>query len=82
MTQAKTKRNSKVNSEVNVLSRHELDMNKWWTSLSIVNKENLSGKPYPSCTIWWNAISIDERTRIHDESGIVRSPRNKCKGFT
>lgn len=66
----------------NVLSRIELDMNKWWTSLSVTNKENLSGKPYPTCTVWWNEISIEERIKIHDQSGIVRAPRNKCKGFT
>lgn len=75
MTQARTTTKS-------VLTRQELDMNKWWTSLSVNNKESLSGQPYPVCTIWWNGISIEERVKIHDASGIVRSPRNKCNGFT
>ncbi|GEM_PF-1889402 len=65
-----------------VLTRQELDMNKWWTSLTITNKENLSGQPYPICTSWWNHITLEERVRLHDASGIVRSPRNYCHGFT
>jgi len=73
MTTSKTKR---------VLSRQELDMNKWWTSLTITNKENLSGQPYPVCTSWWNHITLAERVKIHNESGISRSPRNYCQGFT
>ena len=75
MTQARTNTNGK-------LSRQELDMNKWWTSLSITNKETLSGKPYPTCTVWWNDISLEQRVKVHYMSGIVRAPRNKSKGFT
>ncbi len=75
MSQARTKASEK-------LSRQELDMNKWWTSLSIANKESLSGQPYPICTVWWNGITLEQRVKVHDESGIERAPRNKAKGFT
>ena len=57
-------------------------MIKWWASLSIDAKENLSGKQYPECSAWWNSLTLSEKVEAKESSGIERSKRNKTKGFT
>ena len=60
----------------------EVDMIKWWSSLCIENKEMVSGKQYPECSVWWNNLSIEEKLAVKEASGIERAKRNKTKGFT
>ena len=60
----------------------EKDMTKWWASLRIEAKESLSGKQYPECSVWWNSLSLSDKVKAKEYSGIERSKRNKSKGFT
>lgn len=60
----------------------EIQLNKWWSSLPISDKERLSGRNYPACTIWWNELSIPDRSTTYHKSGIERAKRNKSRGFT
>lgn len=60
----------------------EVDMVKWWSSLSIEGKVKVSGKTYPDCSVWWNSLPIEEKLAVKESSGIERAKRNKTKGFT
>lgn len=60
----------------------EVDMIKWWSSLSIASKVKVSGKEYPECSVWWNSLPIEEKLAVKEASGIERAKRNKTKGFT
>ena len=60
----------------------EADMIKWWSSLTIKGKVQVSGKEYPECSVWWNSLSLEEKLAAKDASGIERAKRNKTKGFT
>ncbi|MBR0110236.1 MAG: hypothetical protein IJM05_06550 [Bacteroidales bacterium] len=58
------------------------DLNLWWTSLSVAQKERVAKKglkkyagekepaeneyQYPACTIWWNNLPEEQKTWIHD----------------
>jgi hypothetical protein len=58
------------------------DVNIWWTSLSVSQKERVAKKglakfagekkpseneyQYPACTIWWNNLSEEQKAWIHD----------------
>jgi len=58
------------------------DLNLWWTSLSVAQKERVarkgitkanSGKEpakeeyqYPACSAWWNSIDEEQKAWIHD----------------
>ncbi len=60
----------------------EVEMTKWWSALSISSKEQISGKVYPECSVWWNEPTTDEQLAVKAASNIERGPRNKSKGFT
>ena len=58
------------------------DLNLWWTSLSVAQKERVAKKGLkkyagekepaeneslsPACTIWWNNLPEEQKTWIHD----------------
>ena len=58
------------------------DLEIWWSSLSIKQKERIARKGmsktspdgsvdedkvrYPACTQWWNSMDIEKQTLIHD----------------
>ena len=57
------------------------DLNLWWTSLSVAQKERVAKKgikkytgkeaaeaeyQYPACSAWWNALPEEQKTWIHD----------------
>ena len=62
------------------MQNSELDI--WWSSLSIKQKERIARKAaqkaspdgkvddsqvrYPACTAWWNSLSGTKRLEIHD----------------
>ena len=60
----------------------EIDMTKWWSAVPIATKEQVSGKPYPECSAWWNGLTLEEKIATYEASGVERGPRNKTKGFT
>ena len=61
---------------------HDDELEIWWTSLSIAQKERIAGKGqkkaspdgqvdeslirYPACTRWWNALPVEKKRTIHD----------------
>lgn len=49
----------------------------WWTSLPIVEKERVSGKMYPACSIWWNELSPDAQEQTMTKSLEIRTQGNK-----
>lgn len=48
------------------------DLNLWWTSLSVAQKERVAKKgqagdyQYPACSAWWNALPEEKKEWIHD----------------
>ena len=64
------------------MTNQQIELAKWWTSLRITDKENLSKLPYPECSVWWNKLSMEQQTAVKDQAGIARGPRNKSYGFT
>ena len=42
----------------------EIELNKWYTSLTIGDKEAITGKKYPACTKVWNEWTLDQRTEV------------------
>ena len=64
------------------MTNQQIELAKWWTSLRITDKENVSKQPYPTCTVWWNSLSMEQQTRVKEQAGIARAPRNKTHGFT
>lgn len=50
---------------------------KWYSSQSVKIKELVTGKPYPECTVVWNAWTQDERTEAIEKSGLKRQTGNK-----
>ena len=45
---------------------------KWYSSQSVKNKELVTGKPYPECTVVWNAWTQDERTEAIEKSRFLK----------
>ena len=64
------------------MTNQQIELAKWWTSLRITDKENVSKQPYPNCTVWWNNLSMEQQTAVKEQAGIARAPRNKTHGFT
>lgn len=58
------------------------NMNEWWASLTVAQKERIASKAYslnnpdkpamtvryPACSNWWISISKEEQQAIHDRS--------------
>ncbi|MBR5069660.1 MAG: hypothetical protein IKX59_00480 [Bacteroidales bacterium] len=55
----------------------EIELNKWYTSLTIGDKEAITGKKYPACTKVWNEWTLDQRTEVKDKSHLLRAKRIK-----
>ena len=64
------------------MTNQQIELAKWWTSLRITDKENVSKLPYPECSAWWNTLSMEQQTEVKEQAGIARAPRNKSYGFT
>ena len=60
----------------------EIDMTKWWSAISVATKEQLSGRPYPECSTWWNSLTLEEKVAAQEASGVERGPRKRTRGFT
>lgn len=61
---------------------HDEELEIWWTSLSIAQKERIARKgqskaspdgkvdeslvTYPACTRWWNSLPAPQKQSIHD----------------
>lgn len=55
-----------------------IELNNWWSSLTIVQKERVAGKiaskrnsqpteiTYPECTRLWLSLDVEEKKTIHD----------------
>lgn len=71
-----------VNYNNNLHMNEFIQLNKWWASLRISDKEKISGQPYPDCTSWWNNLDLTEKSKVYQKSGIERAARNKSRGFT
>lgn len=56
----------------------EKEFGKWWSSLTIEEKETVAGESYPGCTAKWNNMSRDERIKSIQDSGYVRRKGNKA----
>jgi hypothetical protein len=65
-----------------LIMKTEVDMQKWWSAVSVATKETVSGKSYPECSTWWNSLTLEEKIAASEASGVVRRPRNKTKSFT
>ncbi len=50
----------------------DIEHNKWFSSISITNKEKITGAPYPQCTALWNSWTQDERSEAIAKSGLYR----------
>ena len=57
--------------EVRTMTKLQIELAKWWTSLRITDKENLSKCPYPECSRWWNDLSESEQVAVKDAAGIA-----------
>ena len=68
----------------------EIELNKWYTSLTIADKEAITGKKYPTCSEGgipredlficskvWNEWTLEQRTEAKDKSSILRGRRIK-----
>ncbi len=55
----------------------EIELNKWYTSLTIGDKEAITGKKYPACTNVWNEWTLEQRARVKEESRLKRGQRIK-----
>lgn len=55
----------------------EIELNKWYTSLTIADKEVITQKKYPACTQVWNAWSLEERQEARTRSQLLRGKRTK-----
>ena len=64
------------------MTNQQIELAKWWTSLRITDKENISKQPYPDCSRWWNEQGTEAQLLIMEHAGIARAPRNKTYGFT
>lgn len=54
------------------------DLNKWWSGLTVTQKEHIASKVvskrdgpptqihYPACTVVWNELSDEQQEFIHD----------------
>ena len=71
-----------VNYNNNLHMNEFIQLNKWWASLRISDKEKISGQPYPDCTSWWNNLDLTEKSKDYHKSGIERAARQKSRGFT
>lgn len=36
----------------------------WWASRTIAEKERLSGKTYPACSVWWISLTANEQMQL------------------
>jgi len=51
----------------------ERDLQVWWSSLPINEKERIALKgsgdeskaQYPACTAWWNTLDMERKTKIY-----------------
>jgi len=55
----------------------EIELNKWYTSLTIGDKEAITGKKYPACTKVWNEWTLEQRAEVKDKSRLLRAKRIK-----
>ena len=71
------------------------DLNKWWSSLTITQKERIATKAarkdgdanaevhYPACSQWWNTITAERRQWIYehctDVHGLLLPQWNEAK---
>ncbi len=62
--------------------KNDNDVQVWWASLSVSQKERIAGKglrkaspdgvvdpaliQYPACSVWWNSLDDEARARIYD----------------
>ncbi len=53
----------------------EIELNKWYTSLTIADKEAITQKKYPECTKVWNTWTLEERTEAKEQSQLLRGKR-------
>lgn len=60
---------------------HQDDIEIWWASLPITQKERIACKgiskstgvpaapeqyQYPACSVWWEGLEVERRQKIHD----------------
>ena len=55
----------------------EIELNEWYTSLPIADKEAITGKKYPACTKVWNEWTLEKRTEEKEKSQLKRGKRIK-----
>lgn len=48
------------------IQHHRLD--EWFTSVSVVNREKITGINYPDCTDYWNNLSRQEKVDMIDST--------------
>ena len=74
------------------------DLDKWWSSLTITQKERIATKAarkagdesadihYPACSAWWNAIDDERRQWIYthctDTHGLLLPIWNEGKSMS
>ena len=63
-----------------IFDMHERELEMWWSSLPISQKERLARKGqkrpgkevnedmvrYPACTVWWISLDTERQLKIHD----------------
>ena len=55
----------------------DVEHQKWYSSLTIAEKELVAGAEYPKCTVLWNSWTQDERQDAIAKSGLNRRRGNK-----
>jgi hypothetical protein len=55
----------------------EIELNKWYTSLTIADKEAITNKEYPACTQVWNDWTPEQRAEAKEKSNLLRGKRIK-----
>ncbi len=55
----------------------EIELNKWYTSLTIADKEAITMKEYPLCTQVWNEWTLEQRAEAREKSNLIRGKRIK-----
>jgi hypothetical protein len=71
-----TENSTKTNYQKTV-DMSEIELNKWYTSLTIADKEAITGKKYPACSKVWNEWTLEQRTDAKEKSSILRGRRIK-----
>jgi len=55
----------------------EIELNKWYTSLTIAEKETITNKNYPECSKVWNEWTLEQRAEAKEKCNLLRRERIK-----